>query len=99
MIRTSDLALILLDRYQGLTLSSAVKADCVIDAIFDAIEDALIHGEEVRITGFGTFKTVTFARRKVGGGAVRKESAFIPERRVVRFAVSDVLKKKVSSRL
>jgi len=36
----------------GLTKTDAAKA---VDAVFDAITDALKKGEEVRLVGFGTF--------------------------------------------
>ena len=36
----------------GLTKTDAAKA---VDAVFDAITDALKQGDEVRLVGFGTF--------------------------------------------
>lgn len=93
MLRKKDLALILLDRYQGMTLGTPAKAERVIEVIFETIEKALISGEEVRIQEFGTFKTVVYAPRKVGGGWAKPGD--ISERRLVRFVASEILKKKV----
>ena len=98
MLRKKDLALILLDRYQGMTLGTPAKAERVIEVIFETIEKALISGEEVRIQEFGTFKTVVYAPRKVGGGWASDSSQFIPERRRVRFDVSEILKNKVENK-
>ena len=94
MLRKKDLALILLDRYQGMTLGTPAKAERVIEVIFETIEKALISGEEVRIQEFGTFKTVVYAPRKVGGGWARDSSQFNPERRRGRVDVSEILKTK-----
>ena len=98
MLSKKDLTLILFDRYQGMTLGSPAKVECLIDAIFETIEKALINGEEVRIQEFGTFKTVVYASRKVGGGWASDRSQLIPERRRVRFVVSEILKNKVENK-
>ena len=98
MLRKKDLALILLDQYQGMTLGSSAKVERVIDALFETIEKALINGEEVRIQEFGTFKTVVYASRKVGGGCVSDCYQLIPERRRVRLVVSEILKNKVENK-
>lgn len=98
MLRKKDLALILLNRYQGMTLGTPAKAERVIEAIFETIEKALINGEEVRIQEFGTFKTVMFSKRKNGGGCVSNEPFHLPERRMVRFAVSEILRNKVQGK-
>ena len=38
----------------GLSRSAAANA---VDAVFEAVGEALVNGEEVRIVGFGTFGT------------------------------------------
>ena len=35
---------------------SQAKANQMVNTVFDAITDALARGEEVRLTGFGTFR-------------------------------------------
>lgn len=44
-----------------MTKSDAAKA---VDAVFDAITDALRQGDEVRIVGFGTFAAAKRAARE-----------------------------------
>lgn len=98
MLRKKDLALILLDRYQGMTLGTPAKAERVIEVIFETIEKALISGEDVRIQEFGTFKTVVYAPRKVGGGWASDSLQSLPARRRVRFVASEILKNKVQGK-
>ena len=40
------------------------QAEMVINSFIDSVSDALRKGEEVRITGFGTFRVVERAPRK-----------------------------------
>lgn len=57
---------------------------------FDTIAGALEGGDEVRIHGFGSFKTAQRAAR-VGRNPRTGESVKVPARRVVRFAASTTL--------
>lgn len=57
---------------------------------FDTISGALKSGEEVRIHGFGTFRTAQRAAR-MGRNPRTGESVKVPARRVVRFAPSTTL--------
>jgi nucleoid DNA-binding protein len=57
---------------------------------FDTISGALTGGDEVRIHGFGTFKTTQRAAR-VGRNPRTGESVQVPARRVARFAPSTTL--------
>lgn len=98
MLRKKDLALILLNRYQGMTLGTPAKAERVIEAIFKTIEKALINGEAVQIFEFGTFKTVILNPRIVGGGWASDSLQSLPARRRVRFVVSEILKAKVENK-
>ncbi|MBI1392345.1 MAG: DNA-binding protein HU [Alphaproteobacteria bacterium] len=45
----------------GITKSDAAKA---VDAVFDAITDALKKGDDVRLVGFGTFSAAKRAARE-----------------------------------
>lgn len=38
------------------TVGSKKDAEVVLDAVFDTIKKALAKGEEIRLTGFGSFK-------------------------------------------
>jgi DNA-binding protein HU-beta len=74
-------------------LSRRIVAD-VLDASYGAIREALRHGQEVQLPGFGTFYT-----RERPGGTIRrfgaKETVRVPARRVAAFRVGAVLKRAV----
>jgi DNA-binding protein HU-beta len=57
---------------------------------FDSIASALEKGDEVRIHGFGAFKTSQRAAR-MGRNPRTGEAVKVPARRVVRFAASTTL--------
>jgi nucleoid DNA-binding protein len=57
---------------------------------FDTISTSLEKGDEVRIHGFGAFKTANRAAR-VGRNPRTGEAVKVPARRVVRFAPSTTL--------
>lgn len=87
-----DLANELRDRF-GLTASDSYK---IIDIIFDEIEQSLISGEEVKLTGFGTFKILSKSAR-IGRNPKTGIPAVISARRVVTFKPANEFRKKVSS--
>lgn len=66
----------------------------VIDALFEAIGGALVNGDEVKITSFGTFKSVKVdertARNPQDGSAIK-----VPAHNKVKFTVSTTLKNAV----
>lgn len=63
---------------------------------FDTIASALEKGDEVRIHGFGAFKTSQRAAR-VGRNPRTGESVKVPARRVVRFSASTTLSSALKS--
>jgi len=63
---------------------------------FETISSALTGGDEVRIHGFGTFKTAQRAAR-TGRNPRTGESVQVPARRVVRFAASTTLSTSLKS--
>ena len=65
--------------------------------LFDTISDTLSRGDEVRIHGFGTFKTAQRAAR-TGRNPRTGESVEVPARRVVRFSPSTTLTQSLSTR-
>ena len=75
-----DLADALRDRF-GLTGADAYK---MIDIIFDEIGQSLVHGEEVKISGFGTFKILSKPAR-IGRNPKTGVPAVISARRVASF--------------
>ena len=86
-----DLANVLRDRF-GLTSADAYK---MIDIIFDEIGQSLIHGENVKISGFGTFKILSKAAR-IGRNPKTGVPAVISARRVASFHPSMTFRKTVA---
>lgn len=88
-----DLANSLRNRF-GLTTTDSYK---MIDIIFDEIGQSLIHGEEVKISGFGTFKILSKSAR-VGRNPKTGIPAVISARRVASFRPSSEFRKIVSGK-
>lgn len=88
-----DLANALRDKF-GLTAADSYR---MIDIIFDEIEQSLINGEEVKITGFGTFKILSKAAR-IGRNPKTGVPAVISARRVATFRPSTEFRKTVSEK-
>jgi len=63
---------------------------------FDTIAQSLERGDEVRIHGFGAFKTSQRAAR-VGRNPRTGEQVKVPARRVVRFSASTTLSSALTS--
>jgi DNA-binding protein HU-beta len=63
---------------------------------FDTISETLEKGDEVRIHGFGAFKTAQRAAR-TGRNPRTGEAVKVPARRVVRFSPSTVLSTSVKA--
>ena len=88
-----DLANALRKRF-GLTAADSYK---MIDIIFDEIEQSLINGEDVKITGFGTFKILSKSAR-IGRNPKTGIPAVISARRVATFRPSTDFRKTVASK-
>ena len=67
----------------------------VLNAAIDAITAALIRGDKVQLSGFGTFETKDREAR-VGRNPHTKEAIEIPATRVPAFKASKALKDAVS---
>ena len=78
----------------GLTSADAYK---LIDIIFDEIEQSLIHGEEVKIAGFGTFKILSKSAR-IGRNPRTGVPAVISARRVTAFHPSTEFRNLVAGK-
>ena len=72
----------------GITKKDAAT---VVNAVLEVIEEAMKKGEEVKFTGFGTFKVVTRRERK-GRNPRTGEEIVIPAAKVVRFSPGAKLK-------
>ena len=67
----------------------------VLNAALDAITLALVRGEKVQLSGFGTFETKDREAR-VGRNPHTKEAVEIPATRVPTFKASKALKDNVA---
>ena len=67
----------------------------VLNAAIDAITAALIQGEKVQLSGFGTFETKDREAR-IGRNPHTKEAIDIPATRVPSFKASQALKDTVA---
>ena len=88
-----DLANAIKNRF-GLTVADSYK---MIDIIFDEIEQSLVNGEDVKITGFGTFKILSKSAR-IGRNPKTGVPAVISARRVASFRPSAEFRKNVSGK-
>ncbi len=92
-ITRNDFANRLRERF-GLTTADAFK---LVDIVFDEIRESLIHGEEVKFAGFGTFKILAKPQR-MGRNPKTGESAVISARRVASFRPSNEFRRRVAKK-
>lgn len=78
--------------HAGLTKKDTER---VLNAAIDTITMALMRGEKVQLSGFGTFETKDREAR-VGRNPHTKESVEIPATRVPAFKASKVLKDNIA---
>ncbi len=92
-ITRSDLADKLREKF-GLTSADAYK---LVDVIFDEISEALIHGEEVKFAGLGTFKILE-KNARMGRNPKTGAPAVITARNVVTFRPSTEFRSRVAKK-
>jgi integration host factor subunit alpha len=68
----------------------------LVASVLTHVSDALVDGEQVKISSFGTFSTRDKAAR-VGRNPKTGEEAPIPPRRVISFRPSHLLKDRVAA--
>ena len=78
----------------GLTSADAYK---LVDVIFDEISEALIHGEEVKFAGLGTFKILE-KNARMGRNPKTGAPAVITARNVVTFRPSTEFRSRVAKK-
>ena len=88
-----DLANTLRNRF-GLTAADSYR---MIDIIFDEISQSLINDEEVKISGFGTFKILSKSAR-IGRNPKTGIPAVISARRVATFRPSTEFRERVGNK-
>ena len=92
-ITRSDFADRLRERF-GLTSADSYK---LVDIIFEEITESLIHGEEVKFAGFGTFKILE-KNARMGRNPKTGVSALISARRVASFRPSNEFRERVAKK-
>jgi DNA-binding protein HU-beta len=70
---------------------SKMKAEEAVDAVFEAIRDALKRGDEVRLPAFGVFAVTDTAARKARNPQTGEE-VIVPAGKRVRFRPGKALK-------
>ena len=80
--------------YQNLGFSKNISSDLISD-VFEEIISNLKISKEVKISSFGTFKTIE-KKERIGRNPKTKEDAIISARRVVVFRASKQLKQKIN---
>ncbi len=73
---------------------SQQESSGIIENILNEISESLVKGEDVKISGFGTFSTSEKAER-MGRNPKTKEKAIISARRSLKFKASKTMKKAV----
>jgi len=81
--------------YQEVGLSRKDSSD-LLDMILDEISDALVKGDEVKISSFGTMM-VRSKNERVGRNPKTGEEVPITPRRVISFRASQLLKKAINN--
>ena len=77
------------------TLGSKKLAQQAVDAVLNAIVEALKKDDKVALVGFGTFKVDQRKERK-GRNPQTKEEIIIPAKKVPKFVPGKLLKEAVS---
>ncbi len=74
------------------------KKECfdLVESLFDILKDALINGENLKISSFGSF-TVKNKKTRKGRNPQTGETITISERRVVTFRPSKLLKDEINN--
>lgn len=81
--------------YREVGLSRNESA-ALVEAVLDEIRDALIAGDTVKISSFGSFN-VREKGERLGRNPKTREEARIPPRRVLTFRPSNLLKRRVNA--
>jgi len=83
--------------YREVGLSRNESSD-LVEAVLDEIVEALMHGEQVKISSFGSF-LVREKGERIGRNPKTGEEVPIPPRRVLVFRASHVLKDLINDHI
>ena len=73
------------------------EATDYVDAVFEAMKETLENGDELKVSGFGKFE-VRQKGERVGRNPRTGVEIMIPERKVLRFKISQVLKDQLNGK-
>lgn len=73
------------------------EASEYVEAVFDEMKETLEKGDEIKVSGFGKFE-VRHKGERVGRNPRTGVEIMIPERKVLRFKVSQVLKDELNGK-
>ncbi len=85
----------LIEKVAGKVDLSRSKVEEVLNETLDTISNVLVDGGEVRLTGFGTFKTMKRSARKGVNPQNPSEKIDVPEVTVPKFRAGKTLKDAV----
>jgi len=88
----ADLVSSICDHVGGFTKKEAAV---LTDVVFDTMKDALSEGEQLKLSGFGTF-SVKHKKPRIGRNPRSGEEMMITARRVLSFKPSQILKRAVN---
>ena len=71
-------------------------ADAAVNAVFNAIEKALVEGEKVQLIGFGTFEVKDRAA-KTGRNPATGETINIAASKQIKFSAGKTIKDKINA--
>ena len=81
--------------YREVGLSRNESAE-LVETVLNHISNALIKGEQVKISGFGTFSTRN-KKQRIGRNPKTGKEIPITSRRVISFKASQIMKEKVAA--
>lgn len=87
----------LVEAVANITGVSKAEANRAVDAVFTTITDNLVKGEDVRLTGFGSFSVAKRAARK-GRNPQTGAEIKIPASIQAKFKAGETLKNAVNKR-
>lgn len=72
------------------------RAEDIVNAIFDAMKDALLEDERIEIRGFGSFSIREYDAKK-GRNPRTGDEVFVDEKKSVHFKAGKELKERVNT--
>jgi len=76
---------------------SRTESAGMVRAVLEAISDALVKDEQVKLSSFGTFE-VRYKKGRMGRNPKTKEEVPITPRKVLTFRASQVMKKRINEK-